>query len=310
MGAGTNERIHDNLGEKMNIPTMQVLLEAGVHFGHQVRKWHPKMAQFIFSAKDGVHIIDLEKTVDKLGQACKFAKDIASKNGTILFVGTKRQAAEIIKTEAQRADMPYICERWIGGLITNFSEIYKNIEKLANLETKRTAGEFEEFTKKERLLIDREIAKLDRLYGGLRGLDKIPDAIFVVDVKKEETACREAQRREVPVVAICDTNANLDLVDYPVPGNDDAVKSIKILVQTIADAIVEGRGGVVKKEPPSVADSASAAASAEEAAMEGKEEKEEKEEVKKQVEKVAKPKKEIKTKKVQNKAKSTKGTKK
>lgn len=237
----------------MNIPTMQVLLEAGVHFGHQVRKWHPKMAQFIFSAKDGVHIIDLEKTVDKLGQACKFAKDIASNGGTILFVGTKRQAQEIIKTEAQRTDMPYICERWIGGLITNFSEIYKNIEKLANLETKRTAGEFEEFTKKERLLIDREIAKLDRLYGGLRSLDKIPDAIFVVDVKKEETACREGQRREVPVVAICDTNANLDLVDYPIPGNDDAVKSIKILTQTAADAILEGKGGVKETRSPAQA---------------------------------------------------------
>lgn len=297
----------------MNIPSMQNLLEAGVHFGHQVRKWHPKMSQFIFSAKDGVHIIDLEKTVDKLSQACKFAKDIASKGGTILFVGTKRQAAEIIKTEAQRAGMPYICERWIGGLITNFSEIYKNIEKLANLETKRTAGEFEEFTKKERLLIDREIAKLDRLYGGLRGLDKIPDAIFVVDVKKEETACREAQRREVPVVAICDTNANLDLVDYPVPGNDDAVKSIKILVQTIADAIVEGRGGVIKEEPPSVADSASAAASAEEAAMEGKEEPKEpeaQEVVKEKVKKVKKLKKETKTKKTEKRTVSKKGAKK
>lgn len=228
----------------MQIPTMGQLLEAGVHFGHQVRKWHPEMAKFIFSTKDGVHIIDLEKTVDELGKACKFLAEIAKNGGKILFLGTKRQAQEIVKSEAKRTGMPVIYERWVGGLITNFSEIYKNIEKLANLEAKRVSGELDKYTKKEKLLIDREVAKLEKLYGGLRDLDKVPDAIFVVDVRAEETACREAKRKGIPVVAICDTNAKLDLVDFPIPGNDDAVKSIKILVQTVADAIVEGREGI------------------------------------------------------------------
>lgn len=234
----------------MLIPSMQDLLEAGVHFGHQTRKWHPKMGQFIFGAKDKIHIIDLEKTVDKLSQACKFLAETSSAGGAILFVGTKRQAAEIIKTEAVRCGMPYITERWIGGLLTNFDIIHKNIEKLTDLEAKRQAGEFSEFTKKERLLVDREISRLERYYGGLRDFSEIPAAIFIVDVKREETACREAQRCAIPVVAICDTNANLDLVDYPIPGNDDAVKAVTILVQNVADAIVEGRKGTKEiKEP-------------------------------------------------------------
>lgn len=233
---------------KMQIPSMQELLEAGVHFGHQTRKWHPKMAQFIFAPKDGVHIIDLEKTVDELGKACKFLAEIATGGGAILFVGTKRQAQDVIKEEAARVGVNWITERWIGGLLTNFEVIHKNIEKLKDLEGKRAADEFSGLTKKERLLIDREIAKLDRLYGGLRTLETVPAAVFIVDVKKEETACREAKRCEIPVVAICDTNANLDLVDYPIPGNDDAIKSVKILVKTVADSILEGAKGTRETE--------------------------------------------------------------
>jgi len=231
----------------MQVPSMQELLEAGVHFGHQVRRWNPKMKGFIFTAREGVHVIDLAQTVSRLEEACDFIKKIAEAGGTIIFLASKNQARSIIAEEAQRAGANYITERWIGGLLTNWEVAGKNIKKLADLKVKKEAGDFKDRTKKENLLIDREIAKLERFYGGLAGLEKLPDTLFVVDVRKEENACREAKKKGIPLVAICDTNADLFLVDYPIPGNDDAIKAIKIVTVAIADAYLEGREKFEKK---------------------------------------------------------------
>lgn len=226
---------------------MQELLEAGVHFGHQVRRWNPKMAKYIFGAREGVHLIDLVYTEEKLEEACNFAKQIGEANGTFIFLASKKQARSIVIEEAQKCGAMYVVERWIGGLLTNFEQTSKTIKKLADLKSKKESGEFKERTKKENLMIDREIAHLERLYGGLTGLAKMPDAMFVVDVKKEENACREAAAREIPVVAICDTNANLSLVDFPIPGNDDATRAINILTAAVADAYLEGKKAYGKK---------------------------------------------------------------
>lgn len=231
----------------MQIPSMQDLLTAGVHFGHQVRRWNPKMRPFIFTAREGVHVIDLEKTFVKLGVACEFIKKVGEEGKTIVFLGSKKQARAIIAEEAARCGAKYITERWIGGLITNWEQTSKNIKKLAELKLKKEAGEYKDRTKKENLLIDREIARLARLYGGLEDLEKLPDALFIVDVKKEENAAREAKKRAVPVVAIADTNVDLSLIDWPIPGNDDAIKSIKIITAAVADAYLEGRALYEKK---------------------------------------------------------------
>ncbi|OGD85975.1 30S ribosomal protein S2 [Candidatus Curtissbacteria bacterium RIFCSPHIGHO2_01_FULL_41_13] len=231
----------------MQVPSMQELLEAGVHFGHQVRRWNPKMRPFIFGARDGVHVIDLGQTVEKLQEACEFVKKLGEENKILVFVGSKKQARSIIMEEAARAQAMYIAERWIGGLITNFEQTSRNLKKLRDLKAKKEAGEFKERTKKEQLLIDRTIAKLTRFYGGVEDLEKIPDALYVIDVRREENACREAVKKGVPVVAICDTNADLFLITYPVPGNDDAIKAIKIVTAAIADAYLEGRQKYQKK---------------------------------------------------------------
>lgn len=230
-----------------NIPSMQDLLTAGVHFGHQVRRWNPKMRPFIFTAREGVHVIDLEKTFAKLGEACAFIKKVGEEGKMIVFLGSKKQAKAIIAEEAARCGAKYITERWIGGLLTNWEQTSKNIKKLAELREKKEAGEFKDRTKRENLLIDREIAKLERLYGGLDQLEKLPDALFIVDARKEENAAKEARKRAVPVVAIADTNVDLDLIDFPIPGNDDAIKSIKIITAAVADAYLEGRALYGKK---------------------------------------------------------------
>ena len=224
-----------------NVPSMQDLLEAGVHFGHQVRRWNPNMSEYIFTAREGIHVIDLGKTVEKLEEAVNFVEKLGSEGGVFIFVASKKQAKAIVEEAAKRVGAKYITERWIGGLLTNWDMTNKSIKKLAELKTKKAAGDFKERTKKENLMIDREIAKLERLYGGLEGLEKMPDALFVVDVKKEENACKEAGDKEIPVVAICDTNANTSLVDYAIPGNDDATRAIDILVKAIADAYLEGK---------------------------------------------------------------------
>lgn len=223
------------------IPSMQELLEAGVHFGHQVRRWNPKMAKFIFGAREGVHLIDLAHTVTKLEEACEFAKKIGEAGGTFIFLASKKQARAIITEEAQKCGAKYVTERWIGGLLTNFEQTSKTIKKLADLKSNKESGEYKDRTKKENLMIDREISKLERLYGGLTGMDKLPDALYVVDVKKEENACREAGVKDIPIIAVCDTNANLSLIDFPIPGNDDATRAISILTAAVADAYLEGK---------------------------------------------------------------------
>jgi small subunit ribosomal protein S2 len=221
---------------EISVPTPEQLLEAGVHFGHLKRRWHPKMAPFIYSEREGVHVFDLYKTGDKLEEACRFLKEAAGE-GKVLFVGTKRQAQDIVRREAERVGALFLNSRWVGGLLTNFDSVKKNIEKLEELSQKMKRGEFKHYTKKERLLIEREIKKLDRDIGGVRGMKKLPVAVVLASAKGEAIAAREARGAEIPVVAISDTNADPRLVDYVIPGNDDATASIEIIIKTLADAV-------------------------------------------------------------------------
>lgn len=219
--------------------TTQQMLEAGVHFGHRTSSWHPNMKPYIFCVREGVHIIDLEKTQEKLIQALKFVAGITKEGGTILFVGTKRQAKDIVKKAAESCGMPYITERWLGGTFTNFKTIHKLIQKLHDLEEKEKAGELKKYTKKEQLLKYEEIEKLNREVGGIKQQDKLPEAVFIVDIVQENLALKEARKVGVPVVALCDTNADPKLVDWPVPSNDDAVKVIEMMCDAVAETIKE-----------------------------------------------------------------------
>ena len=222
--------------------SLKDLLEAGCHFGHQARRWNPKMEKYIYTKRDGVHIFDLGITAKKLEEAMEFVRGLTVEHKQIVFVGTKRQAAAIVKEEAQKCGAAFAAERWLGGSITNWDEINKRIKYMKGLEEKKEKGEFKNYTKKENLLIDREIIKLNRFLGGLRDLIGVPAAMFVVDVKKEIVAVKEARVKGVPVVAIIDTNSDPDLVDYPIPANDDAVSSIKLIVSKIAEAVSSGKG--------------------------------------------------------------------
>jgi len=221
---------------------LKELLEAGCHFGHQARRWNPKMEKYIYTKRDGVHIFDLGITAEKLKKAMEFVRDLVAEKKQVVFVGTKRQAAAIVKEEAVKCGEAFASERWLGGSITNWEEINKRIKYMKELEEKKEKGEFKNYTKKENLLIDREIIKLNRFMGGLRDLTGVPAAMFVVDVKKEIVAVKEARVKGVPVVGIIDTNSDPDLVDYPIPANDDAVSSIKLIVSKIAEAINIGKG--------------------------------------------------------------------
>jgi small subunit ribosomal protein S2 len=225
---------------KYKVPKIQGMIDAGVHFGHQTKRWHPKMEPYIYTVSKGVHIIDLEKTEEMLRKACDFLYEQASMGKVIVFVGTKKQSKDIIEKEAKRSGALYVNERWVGGTITNFETIKKNIDKLLNYLKNREDGKFSIYTKKERLLIDREIEKLQASYGGISSLKKTPEVLFVVDPKREKTAIREAKKSGVSVVAIVDTNANPKDIDYPIPGNDDAIKSVALIVRAIADAVEEG----------------------------------------------------------------------
>ena len=216
------------------------LLAAGCHFGHQVKRWNPKMKPFIWQARDGVHIFDLAQTAQKLAEACLAVKELVAGGGTVLFVGTKRQAKEIIKEEAKKINMPFIYNRWPGGLFTNWSQIKKSIDKLKEMEEKQAKGEYKKYTKKENILIQREINRLKKLVGGLTQLKDIPEAILAVDIKREQAAIKEAEMKGIKVFAIVDSNCDPTVVDYPIPGNDDAVKSIKLIVSTLAKAIKDG----------------------------------------------------------------------
>ncbi len=225
----------------MAVVSMKELLEAGVHFGHSKSRWNPKMAPYLYGVKNGIHIIDLNKTLVLLEEAYNFVSDLVAQGGEIIFVGTKRQAKEIIKEEAERCGAYYVNERWVGGLLTNFQTVRSSILKLEKLERMEAEGIFDILPKKEVRRLKRKMEKLRKLYGGIRNMKRLPDAIWVVDTVREHIAVSEARKLGIPVIAIADSNCDPDLIDYIVPGNDDAIKSIKLLTSKIADAVIEGR---------------------------------------------------------------------
>lgn len=220
--------------------SMKTLLEAGVHFGHQTRRWHPKMRQFIFTERNGIHIVDLQQTLGLLIKACTYIRDKVAGGETILFVGTKNQAQETVETEARRAGMFYVNQRWLGGTLTNFSLMQSRIDHLVRLENRKASGQFSNLIKKEAAKLDEELLKMNRSFGGIKAMTKMPGALFVIDPGKEKNAVAEAIRVGIPVVAIVDTDCDPDLIDYPIPGNDDAIRSIKLVTSRVADACVEG----------------------------------------------------------------------
>ena len=217
------------------------LLEAGVHFGHQSRRWNPKMKKFIFGERGGIYIIDLEKTADRLNAARDYIRDVAAKGGVILFVGTKKQASDVIAEEAARCEMPYVKYRWMGGLLTNLETVKKSIRKLNDIEKMESSGITARLTKKEKSLLMKEKDRLLRDLGGIREMRELPKAVFIVDPKREDIAVKEANKLNIPIVALVDTNCDPDVVTYPIPGNDDALKSIKFIVGLISESVVEGR---------------------------------------------------------------------
>lgn len=223
-----------------NVVSMKLLLEAGVHFGHQTRRWDPRMKPYIFTERNGIHIIDLQQTVNKLNEAYNFVRELAFNGGTVLFVGTKKQAQEAVETEAKRAGQYYVTQRWLGGMLTNFRTIQSRIKRLEELEATKAAGDFERLTKKEASLLEEEIVRLNRLLGGIKSMRRIPSVMFVIDPHKERLAVQEAHRLEIPIVALLDTNCNPDEIDYPIPANDDAIRAVKLLSSKIADAYLEG----------------------------------------------------------------------
>ena len=225
----------------IKIPTIEEMLKAGMHFGHRTSRWHPKMAPFIFSSRNGVHIIDLEKSRKKLEEALEYIKTQVAAGKVILFVGTKTQAKEQMKKMAVETGMTHSTESWLGGLLTNFTIVRKSIRKYNDLNEKKNSGKLDKYTKKERLEIDREIARLDSKVGGLATLEKIPDVIFIWDPKNDKTALKEAVKRGLPVIAVCDTNVNPSGVDYIIPANDDASKSVKMVMDLIKEAVIEGK---------------------------------------------------------------------
>ncbi|SUB76124.1 30S ribosomal protein S2 [Peptoniphilus indolicus] len=227
----------------MSVVAMKNLLEAGVHFGHQTRRWNPKMARFIFTQRNGIYIIDLQKTVKKINEAYEFIREISADGGTILFVGTKKQAQDAIEKEAKRCEMPFINQRWLGGLLTNYQTIRKRIDRLHRIEEMEEDGTFEALPKKEVIQIRHEGEKLEKFLGGIKDMGRIPDAIFVVDPRKERIAVKEAHILGIPVIGIIDTNCDPDEIDFPIPGNDDAIRAVKLITETMANAVLEGKQG-------------------------------------------------------------------
>ena len=227
----------------MAVISMKQLLEAGVHFGHQTRRWNPKMARFIFTERNGIYIIDLQKTVHKVDEAYNFMKSVAAEGKDILFVGTKKQAQEAIKDEALRCGMFYVNERWLGGMLTNFNTIQTRIRRLRELEKMEEDGTFEKLPKKEVAQLNHEKEKLERFLGGIKDMKKKPGAMFIVDPRKERIAVAEAKRLHIPIVAIVDTNCDPDEIDYPIPGNDDAIRAVKLIVSKMADAVIAAKQG-------------------------------------------------------------------
>ena len=227
----------------MGVVSMKQLLEAGVHFGHQTRRWNPKMAPYIFTERNGIYIIDLQKTVKMVEDAYNFVRDTAANGGTVLFVGTKKQAGESIREEALRCGMYYVNARWLGGMMTNFKTIRRRIDRLAQLRTMQEDGTFDRLPKKEVVKLELEIEKLEKYLGGIKEMKKLPSAMFVVDPRKEKIAVAEAKKLGIPIVAIVDTNCDPDEIDYVIPGNDDAIRAVKLISATMANAVIEGSQG-------------------------------------------------------------------
>ncbi len=227
----------------MAVVAMKQLLEAGVHFGHQTRRWDPKMAEYIFQARNGIHIIDLQKTSKKIDEAYAFLKEQAEEGKTVLFVGTKKQAQECVKEAAEKSGMYYVDQRWLGGMLTNFDTIRTRVQRLKDLEKMQEDGTFEVLPKKEVILLKKEMEKLERNLGGIKNMEEIPGVVFLVDPKKEHIAVLEAKKLGIPVIGLVDTNCNPEEVDYAIPGNDDAIRAVKLITDVMANAIIEGRQG-------------------------------------------------------------------
>ena len=244
----------------MSVISMKQLLEAGVHFGHQTRRWNPKMKEYIFTERNGIYIIDLQKTVKKIEEAYYFVRDLAMEDKTILFVGTKRQAQESIEQEAKRCDMYYVNQRWLGGMLTNFKTIQGRIARLRKIEQMEATGEFDLLPKKEVIQLKLEQSKLEKNLGGIKEMKKLPGALFIVDPRKEHIAVAEARTLHIPIVAIIDTNCDPDEVDYPIPGNDDAIRAVKLITAKMADAVLEGKQGEQMNDEAEAAETAAEAA--------------------------------------------------
>ena len=227
----------------MAVVSMKQLLEAGVHFGHQTRRWNPKMAQYIFTERNGIYIIDLQKTVKKLDEAYNFVKEISTEGKSVLFVGTKKQAQESVKEEALRAGAFYVNARWLGGMMTNFTTIRRRVARLKQLRAMEEDGTFDLLPKKEVIKLNLEIEKLEKFLGGIKDMDELPGALFIIDPRKERIAVAEAKKLNIPIVAIVDTNCDPDEIDYVIPGNDDAIRAVKLIAGAMADAVIEGREG-------------------------------------------------------------------
>lgn len=240
----------------MPVVTMKQLLEAGVHFGHRSRRWNPKMRSYIFTERNGIHIIDLQQTIQALERAYEVVRDIAAEGGTVIFVGTKRQAQDNVREQAERCGMPYVAQRWLGGTLTNFTTIRSRIEYMLDLERRRERGEWDRLPKKEATMLSRELSRLHRRLGGLRNLNQLPDALIIADVSTEDIAVKEANRLNIPVIAMVDTNCDPEPIDYVIPSNDDAIRAILLIMSTMADAVIEGqqmRGIVMAEEGGEVA---------------------------------------------------------
>ena len=250
------ERLLTNGGRKMSVISMKQLLEAGVHFGHQTRRWNPKMAPYIYTERNGIYIIDLQKSVGKVDEAYKAISDIAADGGTILFVGTKKQAQDAIKTEAERCGMFYVNERWLGGMLTNFKTIQSRIKRLKEIEKMSEDRTFDVLPKKEVIEIKKEWEKLEKNLGGIKDMKNLPDAIFIVDPKKERICVQEAHTLGIPLIGIADTNCDPEELDYVIPGNDDAIRAVKLIVSKMADAVIEANQGAEAVETEAVADEA------------------------------------------------------
>ncbi len=228
------------------IPSTEEMLEAGVHFGHPVSKWHPKAESYIYTAKNGVHIINLAKTTESLEKILKKISEVIANGDEIMFVSTKKQSKEITKKAAEKCGMPYVTERWLGGTFTNFGTLLKSIKKLNKLESDKLTGEFDKYTKKEVVVLNRLIEKLNRNLSGIKNIKRLPSMVFVTDLKMQETTILEAKTKKIPIVGICDTNVNPELVDYVIPANDDAIKSLDLIINAVADAVLDGKTKIKK----------------------------------------------------------------